>query len=630
MMATTPIEITALSVHRVRPRRPQVTDRQGKQPALVASSKMSEAATERFGDDRPMRVLLTPLLRPRRGALIVISAAAVSAGFAEAAVLVLIARIAFALTSPEQSVDVDLGPLGETSFSVGSLLIFATALVLLRVVLQVVYTVAATRVAYGAIESMRTSLIDQYLATGWPVQAAQREGRLQDLLTTYADAGANAVGSVTAGIIGVFNLSALLITALWVSPVASVVATVFALGIGLMLRPLRAAVRRRSGRTAQANLDFATGLTELTSTLQEVRIFGVEQQVSAKLRELNRRNVRAGVRTGYVGGSIGILYQGTALLLIVGALAVAYASGLSELASLGAIVLIILRSLSYAQSVQSSLQDLSLRAPYLQTLAAEQERYLAARPRVGREPVGHIGSIRFDHVSFEYEPGIAVLHDITFDVPRGEVIGIVGPSGSGKSTLMQLLLRLREPTTGSVLADGRDVRGMVLEEWFERVTFVPQEPHLFAGTVAENIRFFRDIDDSSVERASRRAHIHDDIAAWSRGYDTPVGERGGELSGGQRQRICIARALVGDPEVMVLDEPTSSLDVRSDALIRETISAVPSGTTVFVVAHRLSTLAICNRIMVVLDGRLEGFDEPAELERSNPFYSEALRLSGMR
>jgi ABC-type multidrug transport system fused ATPase/permease subunit len=117
---------------------------------------------------------------------------------------------------------------------------------------------------------------------------------------------------------------------------------------------------------------------------------------------------------------------------------------------------------------------------------------------------------------------------------------------------------------------------------------------------------------------------------WPRGYDTPVGERGGQLSGGQRQRLCIARALVGDPDVVVLDEPTSALDVKSESLMRETLEGLAPAKTVFVIAHRLSTLSICERIMVILNGEMHGFDTPAELESSNPFYREALALSGMR
>src|SRR5262249_17350111 len=161
----------------------------------------------------------------------------------------------------------------------------------------------------------------------------------------------------------------------------------------------------------------------------------------------------------------------------------------------------------------------------------------------------------------------------SFTVAKGEVIGVVGPSGAGKSTLVQLLLRLREPTTGKMLTDGHDVRELSLDDWYRRFTFVPQEARLFSGTVGDNIRFFReDVDQAAIELAAKRAHLHEEIMAWPDAYDTPVGERGGQLSGGQRQRLCIARALADDPDVIVLDEPTSSLDIRSDALIRETLA----------------------------------------------------------
>jgi len=292
---------------------------------------------------------------------------------------------------------------------------------------------------------------------------------------------------------------------------------------------------------------------------------------------------------------------------------------------------ILLRSLSYAQGIQSNLQGLYQSAPYVETLAEERERYLGSKMQHGGEAVGQIGSIRFDHVSFEYEAGVPVLRDVSFETAHGEIIGIVGPSGSGKSTLVQLLLRLREPTDGRMYVDDRDANRLSLDEWYGHISFVPQEPRLFAGTVADNIRFFRtNVDDAAIERSAKLANLHEEITAWPLGYGTMVGERGGQLSGGQRQRLCIARALVEEPDMMVLDEPTSSLDVRSEALLRETISGLAPNTTVFVIAHRLSTLAICDRIMVILSGIMEGFDEPEALEAANPFYREALRLSGLR
>ena len=221
------------------------------------------------------------------------------------------------------------------------------------------------------------------------------------------------------------------------------------------------------------------------------------------------------LETAYWGGAIAVLYQGISMFFLVGALAVAYGTGFAGLSSLGAVVLIMLRSLSYAQSVQSSIQGLHQVAPLLETLQEEEARYAAAAiPRDGR-PIDHIGDLAFDDVWFEYEEGRPVLQDVSFYVPHGEIIGIVGPSGAGKSTLVQLLLRLRDPTKGAVRSDGHDVHELSLDDWYRRFTFVPQEPRLFAGTIADNIRFFReDVDDAAVERAAKLAHLHEEISAW--------------------------------------------------------------------------------------------------------------------
>jgi len=598
---------------------------------VVTNRVVAKLRFRRSDDEASVWKLVMPLVRTQRGRLSRMSIAAILSGFAEAAVLVLIARIAFALASTEDDVTVSLGPLGEHTLSISLLLGVAAALIVVRIGLQAVYTLLSSRATFAVVETTRSRLARLYLGAGWPLQASQRDGRLQDLLTTYAGSSAEAIGALSQGAIGTFSLTALLVTALAVNPIASVAAAVAALAIGLMLKPMRAALRRRSSRTAEANLDFATGITELSTTLQEVRIFGVETPVADRLDELNRLSVRHSLHTSYIGGGIGVIYQGVAMLLMIGALALAYSADFARLSSLGAIVLIMLRSLGYAQGIQSSIQNLAQTAPYLETLVEEEQRYRDSVADHGGEPVESIGAVRFDHVSFEYQPGAPVLRDVSFATERGEIIGIVGPSGSGKSTLVQLLLRLREPTSGLVLVDGRDARQLDLDAWYRQIAFVSQDPHLFAGTVAANIRFFRDdVDDAAIQRAAKLAHVHEEIVGFPDGYDTLVGERGGQLSGGQRQRLCIARALVENPQLMVLDEPTSALDVRSESLMRDTIADLAPHTTVFVIAHRMSTLAICDRIMVILNGVLEGFDAPDELARSNPFYREALHLSGMR
>jgi len=320
-----------------------------------------------------------------------------------------------------------------------------------------------------------------------------------------------------------------------------------------------------------------------------------------------------------------------AMILVVGALAIVYAADFSGLSSFGAMALIMIRSLTYGQVLQTTLQNLHISAPYLETLREEGVTYAAAAIERGGAPVGTIEALAFEHASYEYVPGHPALREITFAVKPGEIIGVVGPSGSGKSTLTQLLLRLREPTSGRVVVNGRDAKELDLDDWYRHVSFVPQDVHLFADTIAANIRFFREgIDDATIEHAARLANLHDEVMALPLGYDTQVGERGSAISGGQRQRLCIARALVTEPDVLVLDEPTSALDVKSETLVRATLADLAPRATVFVIAHRLSTLSICDRIMVIRDGRMQGFDEPERLEATSSFYRETLVLSGMR
>jgi len=156
---------------------------------------------------------------------------------------------------------------------------------------------------------------------------------------------------------------------------------------------------------------------------------------------------------------------------------------------------------------------------------------------------------------------------------------------------------------------------------------VPQDPRLIHASVAENIRYFRDLDDDAVERAARLARIHDDVVGWADGYDTIVGPRADAVSGGQQQRICLARALAARPEVLVLDEPTSALDPHSEMFIQESLRALKHELTLFIVAHRMSTLDMCDRVMVILDGRLAAFDTRAMLQAENAYYHSATMLA---
>jgi ABC-type multidrug transport system fused ATPase/permease subunit len=243
---------------------------------------------------------------------------------------------------------------------------------------------------------------------------------------------------------------------------------------------------------------------------------------------------------------------------------------------------------------------------------------------VGTKRLDTVRTLAFDDVSFAYDREQPALSDIEFDVTAGEAIGIIGPSGAGKSTLIQILLGLRVPGQGRYLVNGVPADQVNREDWLRHFAYVPQEPRLLHASVSDNIRFFREIDDAAVERAARLAGIHDDVVGWPAGYETVIGPRADAISGGQQQRVCLARALAADPEVLVLDEPTSALDPRAEQRIQESLLALKDDLTLFIVAHRMSTLDICERVMVIVDGRLQAFDRIAELRNSNPYYRSAI------
>ncbi len=224
----------------------------------------------------------------------------------------------------------------------------------------------------------------------------------------------------------------------------------------------------------------------------------------------------------------------------------------------------------------------------------------------GRAPLPTVaGDVRFEGVSFAYEEGVPVLHDVSFEAPAGTTTALVGSSGSGKSTLIGLVMAYHRPSAGRVLVDGRDLATIRLAEYRRHLGVVLQDNFLFDGTIEENIRFSRPAaSDADVREAARLAHCDEFVARFEQGYATVVGERGVKLSGGQRQRVAIARALLAHPRILILDEATSSLDSESEALIQDGLQRLRRSRTTFVIAHRLSTIRSADQILVIEGGRI--------------------------
>ncbi len=237
------------------------------------------------------------------------------------------------------------------------------------------------------------------------------------------------------------------------------------------------------------------------------------------------------------------------------------------------------------------------------------------------------GRIQFENVSFGYRQEFEILHNISFDVRPGQTVALVGPSGAGKSTVIKLLHRFFDASQGSIRLDEHDIRSLDRKSFLNQIALVPQETLLFGGTVKENILYGKlDATDQELEDAAKKANAHDFILDLENGYKTIVGEKGAKLSGGERQRIAIARAILKNPKILVLDEATSSLDNCSENLIQEAVEKLMEGRTTFIVAHRLSTIHKADQIIVLEKGRIVETGQHEELMDNKNLYYNLYKL----
>ena len=274
------------------------------------------------------------------------------------------------------------------------------------------------------------------------------------------------------------------------------------------------------------------------------------------------------------------------------------------------------------REIKQSLTDLDKMFTLL-----EREREVAdssdARPLLLKGPP----SVRFDHVDFAYDPDRPILHDVSFEIPSGKTVAVVGPSGSGKSTLARLLYRFYDVQSGRITINGHDLTGITQDSLRRSIGIVPQDTVLFNDTVAYNIAYGRpEATRDEVEQAARAARIHDFIASTPAGYETMVGERGLKLSGGEKQRVAIARTLLKNPPILVFDEATSALDSANERAIQAEMSAVAQGKTVLIIAHRLSTIVHAHEILVMEHGRIIERGTHPQLLAAGGRYAQMWRL----
>ncbi len=376
-----------------------------------------------------------------------------------------------------------------------------------------------------------------------------------------------------------------------------------------LVRASKSRLKRNWEKVKNQESSAMSVLHEVLSSLRVVKAFGQEKGEEVRFTHQSGKAIRGQMKVAWVAGIFNSILSmlftvGAALFVFIGANYVH--SGTMTLGELTLMVFYLAQFLNPLQSISKNITDIQssiVSIGRVYTLLDKEQEVTENPLAINMHKAK--GAIQFKELHFGYNKEKNTLHNISFEVQPGDRVGIMGSTGAGKSSLISLLMRFYEPTSGTILIDGKDIKEIKLTDYRKQFGLVLQEPVLFSTSIAENIKYGRpEATETEIIQAAKAANAHEFIIHCKNGYETLVGERGMQLSGGERQRISIARAFIKNAPVLILDEPTSSVDVNTEALIMESMERLMEGRTSFLITHRLDTLNSCNIILHLEKGQL--------------------------
>ena len=475
---------------------------------------------------------------------------------------------------------------------------------------------------------MRERLFHGLLGSSFSYLRAQKLGDFDHVFISDLKMSGKFLGFSTEALRSCANLLSYAAIAFMLSP--PVAAVTLAGGVLFMFawHPIFVRLRKLLRLTMRIRTDMAHTINETLIGIKSIKALGMERETMWRMRT-NFETIEAIEHKKEITRlATKLSVEPVSLVFIVCVFAVSYFFLSFDIVTFIPIVYLIQQMFTRVGKIQSALhvvEDSMVHAERIAKVLREIEAN--KEPRGGSQPFSFAKELALSHIHFSYR-GEPVFSDLSFSLKRGEFVGVIGPSGAGKTTMVDLLLRLIEPSSGSVLLDGTPASHFRVADWRTKIMYVPQESFLLNASIRDNVRFMQDISDAAVAEALAQAQLSVFVARLPDGEKTRVGERGTALSGGERQRIAIARALARRPDILILDEATSALDFETEAGIKEVIDALKGRVTLIVIAHRISTVLGADRIVALDNGRIVEAGSPCALQADpNSYLSRMLSLA---
>lgn len=579
---------------------------------------------------RATRILATEFRAYRLKFLVMVILGLVS-GFAESFGIAVIIPLFYLMTGNEptgSSLDT-ISNVVKNVFSFFHLPLIAPILLTLILVLffakAFIYLFAryfSARIVSRFEENTRKELFNSTITASWPYLLNQKGGQLENIITYDVERASTALTLISGAILTITSFMMYASVAFSIS--AKITLIIVAVG-GLLLfafKPILYRIRKLAQEVVATQKEVSHRISESVAGTKVIKSAAVEHVIMSKNSHLFSDLRKARLRMSWLRQSTLNFIEPLGFVVIAVMFIISYRTSTFNIAAFAVVMYLIERMFGFLQNIQTNLHNISETVPYVQAMIAYRQSVTEHREDdYGTQPFAFEQELRFNNVLFAYMERQPILHDLSFSVPRGSMVGIVGVSGAGKTTIADLLLRLLKPTDGIITVDGDDIEHIRLADWRKSIGYVPQDTFLINGTIRENICFYDEqVTDADIIEAAKAANIYDVVQSLPDMFETIVGERGIKLSGGQRQRIALARALARKPHILILDEATSAIDTESEQLIQESILKLRSHVTVIIIAHRPTTIIHCDTVFVLEDGKISEHGTPDKLSQNKQSY----------